>query len=41
MAYVLGFAGNTWEVFGIRVWWPASRGRCTCLATKFIYQVQL
>jgi MFS family permease len=42
MAYVLGFAGNTWEVFGIRVWlWPASHGRCTCLATKLIYQVQL
>lgn len=23
MAYVLGFAGNTWEVFGIRVWFVA------------------
>lgn len=23
MAYVVGFAGNTWEVFGIRVWFVA------------------
>ena len=23
LAYVLGFAGNTWEVFGIRVWFVA------------------
>ncbi len=26
MAYVVGFAGNTWEVFGVRVWFV------TCLA---------
>ena len=28
MAYVLAFAGNTWEVFGIRVWFVA------CLSWK-------
>lgn len=26
MAYVFGFAGNTWEVFGIRVWFVACLG---------------
>jgi len=33
-AYVAAFAGNTWEVFAVRVWFVAySHGCFTCLAT--------
>jgi len=31
MAYVVGFAGNTWEVFGIRVWFVACLAWVACI----------